>query len=190
MLFVAAGLRVATFESAAAFLEAAPHSTHACLVLDVRMPRMSGLTLQEKMHKRRLQLPIIFITGHGDVPMAVGALKRGAVDFMEKPVDAQRLLFAVMNALRVPDSPLAATVDGQVEHPVQKRIETLTHRERQVLEMILIGKQSREIAAKLFISVKTIEFHRAKIREKLGVTSLFQLVNLNQQPPLPVANQD
>jgi FixJ family two-component response regulator len=180
LLFRTAGLRVDTFESAAAFLKAyRPESDGGCLVLDIRMPGMSGLDLQDELHKRRARLPIVFLTGHADVPMAVRALKKGAADFIEKPVEQQRLVLAVMHALRHvastqhPSSPRAATAGS-----AGLRLERLTAREREVLNAVLAGKQSRQISDELCISIKTVEFHRARIREKLGVASLAELFGL------------
>lgn len=135
-----------------------------------------AVTLQGELYKRRISIPIVFLTGHADVPIAVRALKKGAFDFIEKPLDSQRLVFAVLNALRSKTGqrgPLAP-------QPAQtaNRLALLSDREREVLDLILRGKQTRVIAADLFISVKTVEFHRARIREKLGVGSLAELFKL------------
>jgi FixJ family two-component response regulator len=179
LLLRTVGLQVETFESAASFLRNYRPGSSGCLVLDIRMPGMSGLDLQDELHKRRAQLPIVFLTAHGDVPMAVRALKKGAADFIEKPVDEQRLVLAVLDALRR---------DAQRQtHPARQaeiagnasgRLEALSAREREVLNGVLAGKQTRQISDELCISMRTVEFHRARIREKLGVASLAELFRL------------
>lgn len=176
MLLSTAGLHVEEFVSAASFLKNYRPGHANCLVLDIRMPGMSGLTLQDELYKRRISIPIVFLTGHADVPIAVRALKKGAFDFIEKPLDSQRLVFAVLNALRSETGqrgPLAPQPTQAAD-----RLALLSDREREVLDLILQGKQTRVIAADLFISVKTVEFHRARIREKLGVGSLAELFKL------------
>jgi FixJ family two-component response regulator len=176
MLLQVAGLTVETFNSANTFLKDYRPNCINCLILDIRMPGMSGLELQEEFHKRRIRVPIIFLTGHADVPMAVQALKKGAFDFIEKPLDSQRLTLTVMNALR-----LNADQQNQIDERVKtsesaaERLALLSEREREVLNLILQGKQTRIIATELHISVKTVEFHRSRIREKLGITSLAEL---------------
>jgi two-component system, LuxR family, response regulator FixJ len=179
MLLRAAGQHVETFNSALAFLnDYRPHRS-GCLVLDIRMPGMSGLELQDELHKRRMTIPIVFLTGHGDVPMAVRALKKGAVDFIEKPLEEERLVLAVLNALRVDaEERKQAHRNEDVPEEVAARLATLSEREREVLQLILDGQPTREISKALYISVKTVEFHRARIREKLGVTTQAQLFSL------------
>ena len=175
MMLRAAGLAVETFASAHAFLERGTACLHGCLVLDVRMPEMSGLELQERLARRRFALPIIFLTGHGDVPMAVRAVKGGAFDFIQKPVDDRRLLATV-------ESALAFCAESSREpsnaRPLPPAAATLSRREREVLDRILAGRQTRAIADELYISVKTVEFHRARIHEKLGVASMAELFSL------------
>jgi FixJ family two-component response regulator len=141
------------------------------------MPGMSGMELQAELHKRRFRLPIVFLTGHGDVPLAVKAMKAGAVDFIQKPLDEHRLVTAVMNALKhdhehckADELPVVAKYDDERQ--------LLTPREREVLGLIAKGKQSKEIAEAMCISIKTVEFHRANIREKLGITSLPEFYRL------------
>lgn len=183
MLMRAAGLSALTFGTAQEFLHdhlASPQP--GCLLLDIRMPGMSGLDLQAELHKRRIRLPIVFLTGHGDVPMAVKALKGGAVDFIQKPLDEHRLVVAVMNALKIGADEraiggISAREDGADEEAGQ-RLKTLSDRERQVLRRVIDGKKSREIAKELSISIKTVEFHRSNIREKLGVANLQELLRL------------
>ena len=179
MLLRSAGMGVETFGSAASFLKVHRPDRAGCLLLDIRMPGMSGLDLQDELHKRRIPIPIVFLTGHGDVSMAVRALKKGAVDFIEKPHERERLVLAVLNALRVDgDRRKQASRHVETSHDLTSRLATLSEREREVLERILEGRSTRQIADELRISVKTVEFHRARIREKLGVTSLAQLFRL------------
>ena len=179
MLLRAAGMDVETYRSAATFLKALRPGLKGCLVLDIRMPGMSGLDLQDELHRRKIAIPIVFLTGHGDVPMAVRALKKGAVDFIEKPHEAERLVLAVLNALRVDDERRRlANRHDELSLDLATRLATLSEREREVLDRILEGKQTRQITDELCISVKTVEFHRARIREKLGVTTQAQLFSL------------
>ncbi len=172
MVLRAAGRPVETFASAEEFIERGGASRTGCLVLDVRMPGMSGLELQEYLAERSLPLPIVFLTGHGDIPMAVRAVRRGAWEFLQKPVDDGQLLAAVDAALSG-DSPPDAPTRG-----LPPAVATLSRREREVLDLILAGKQTRVIAEALFISVKTVEFHRSRIHAKLGVASMAELFNL------------
>jgi FixJ family two-component response regulator len=170
MLFRAAGLHAATFESAAAFLERAKPGAHCCLVLDIRMPGLSGPGLQDELLRRGVRIPIVFITGHGDIRMAVAAMRKGAYDFVEKPFDDHQLLGQVMSALQG-DNDEPAAPDAQGSPPLDR----LSKREREVLDRVLEGKSSRQVAEELFVSVKTVEFHRARIMGKLGVRSVAQL---------------
>jgi FixJ family two-component response regulator len=173
MLFRTAGLTVETFPSAAAFLKASENlAALACLVLDIRMPGVTGLELQQALKDRGVSIPIIFITGHGDIPMAVDAVKKGAYDFIEKPFDDYQLLCQVLDALesgadRVREE--ARTLVGA------GRLAALSGREREVLDLVLAGKPSRQVAVELHISVKTVEFHRARIMRKLNVRSAAEL---------------
>jgi FixJ family two-component response regulator len=175
MMLRAAGLAVESFESAYTFLERETACRLGCLVLDVRMPEMSGLELQERLVQQRCTLPIIFLTGHGDVPMAVRAVKRGAFDFIQKPVDDRRLLATVESALGFCVERSGELSNGR---PLPPAVATLSRREREVLDLILAGRQTRAIADELYISVKTVEFHRARIHEKLGVASMAELFSL------------
>ena len=183
MLLRASGMRVETFNSAQAFLKLYRPQRAGCLLLDIRMPGMSGLDLQDELHKRRYTIPIVFLTGHGDVPLAVRALKRGAADFIEKPHEEERLVLAVANALHVDAAQrreahrLAPGNDGTAGD-LNTRLATLSDREREVMDRMLTGKPTRQIAEELCISVKTIEFHRARIREKLGAVSQAHLLSL------------
>ena len=169
MLFRTAGLAVETYESALAFLRRTKPGSRCCLVLDIRMPGLTGTVLQDELIERGWRVPIVFITGHGDIPMAVAAMRKGAYDFIEKPFDDGRLLGQVMGAIEHADKGLAA--GGRA----RERLGRLSEREHQVLECVLEGRASREIATQLAISVKTVEFHRARIMQKLGVRSVAEL---------------
>ncbi|MBS1161888.1 MAG: regulatory protein, LuxR:Response regulator receiver [Proteobacteria bacterium] len=167
------GYTVACFGSGESFLYARRDEMRGCLVLDVRMPEMSGLELHEKLDALGSQLPIIFVTGHGDVPMAVGALQRGACDFIEKPFHNEDLLSRIRRALELDDE-LAARRrrDGAIAH----RLEQLTQRENEVMQLVVAGKLNKQIADQLNISMKTVEAHRARVMEKMGVRTLAELV--------------
>lgn len=167
------GYRVACFDSAESFLKARRDEMRGCLVLDVRMPEMSGLELHERLDALGSQLPIIFVTGHGDVPMAVSALQRGACDFIEKPFHNEDLLVRIRRALEL-DEQLAVRRqrDGAITH----RLEQLTQREREVMTLVVAGKLNKQIADELNISMKTVEAHRARVMEKMGVRTLAELV--------------
>jgi two-component system, LuxR family, response regulator FixJ len=179
MLLRASGMRVETFRSAPEFLNAYHPTRAGCLVLDIRMPGMTGLDLQDELHKRRIPIPIVFLTGHGDVPMAVRALKKGAVDFIEKPHEEGRLVLAVLHALRVDEERRKQSGrHDETSAELASRLATLSEREREVLDHILGGKTTRLISEELHIGVKTVEFHRARIREKLGVATQAQLFSL------------
>ena len=167
LLFRTADLEVEAFESADAFLEQADLTQRCCVLLDIRMPGMTGAALHEELLRRNVRVPVIFITGHGDIPMAVDAMRKGAFDFIEKPFDDERLLSQVLAAL---------------ERREPEKIEStpslddlLSLRQREVLQRVLDGKPSRQIAQELDISVKTVEFHRARIMQKLGVKTAAEL---------------
>lgn len=178
-LLRAAGMRVEVFTSGAAFIKEYRGSEAGCLILDIRMPGLSGLEVQDELYKRRFRLPIIFLTGHADVAMAVRAMKRGAFDFIEKPLDSRRLVVAALNALRFDSEQRRSTLaTASAPEALSVRLASLSEREREVLEMVLEGIQTRVIANNLNIAIKTVEFHRSRIREKLGVTSLAALFNL------------
>lgn len=173
MLFRTAGLAVETFESGLAFLRRAKPAKRSCMVLDIRMPGLTGTALQEELIERGLRLPVIFITGHGDVPLAVAAMKKGAYDFVEKPFDDAHLLCQVLDAIEDSDDPVRAAPQA-----ARERLALLSEREREVLDRVLEGKPSRQVAVELFISVKTVEFHRARIMQKVGVRSAAELFRL------------
>ena len=145
----------------------------ACLVLDVRMPGISGLELQDRLRQFHLTAPIIFVSGHGDVPMAVRAMRHGALDFLQKPFNEQILLDRVQQAIAL-NADLQRERERQVS--VRSRLSTLTPREHDVLELMIVGRQNKLIADELGISMKTVEQHRARIMEKMQTGSLAELV--------------
>jgi len=167
------GYRVSCFDSGESFLAAWQETMRGCIVLDVRMPEMSGLELHEKLDAHGSRLPIIFVTGHGDVPMAVGALQRGACDFIEKPFHNEDLLSRIERALEL-DSQIAAR--RKRDNAIAHRLEQLTQREREVMQLVVAGKLNKQIADTLDISMKTVEAHRARVMEKMGVRTLAELV--------------
>ena len=164
LLFRTADLEVETFPSAAAFLAQADLERRCCLLLDIRMPGMTGSDLHDELRGRGVRAPVIFITGHGDIPMAVEAMRKGAYDFIEKPFDDEQLLGQVLNAL-----------DEFAEAPEPVSLPALSARQRAVLERVLAGKPNRQIAGELAISLKTVEFHRARIMQKFGVRTAAEL---------------
>jgi two-component system response regulator TtrR len=167
------GYTVSCFDSGDAFLKAHPEKMRGCLVLDVRMPEMSGLELQEKLDTLGAQLPIIFVTGHGDVPMAVGALQRGACDFIEKPFRNEDLLSRIQRALEKDNQQAERR---QRDSAIAQRLDLLTQRETEVMQRVVGGKLNKQIADELEISMKTVEAHRARVMEKMGVRTLADLV--------------
>jgi RNA polymerase sigma factor (sigma-70 family) len=172
------GLNVESFASADEFLRREPPEGPACVVLDVRMPGLSGLDLQEKLAAADLAIPIIFMTGHGTVPMSVRAMKAGAVDFLQKPFDDQDLLDAVHQALERDRQ--ARLADEQLQN-VRQRMETLTPREREVFALVVSGMLNKQIAAELGTSEKTIKVHRARVMQKMHADSLADLVRLAEK---------
>jgi FixJ family two-component response regulator len=171
------GLEVVTFESAREFLdlEHGPPDGPACLVLDVRLPGLSGLDLQTKLLEAGFNVPIIFMTGHGTIPMSVRAMKAGAVDFLQKPFDEQELLDAINQALEH-DLESRKTESGRLQ--LRRRMETLTPRELEVFELVVRGLLNKQIAAELGASEKTIKVHRARVMQKMEADSLADLVRI------------
>ncbi len=171
------GLRARTFSSVQEFLDLYDRRETACLVLDVRMPGLSGLDLQERLAALEAPLPIIFITGHGDIAMGVRAIKRGAVDFIEKPFQDQVLLDAIQAALAQAAElrSMAAARDD-----ARARLALLTPREREVLSLVVAGMLNKQIAARLGTAEQTIKMHRSRLMKKMGVDSLPALVRLTQ----------
>ena len=172
------GIAVKTFATAAAFIESYRSGDAGCLVLDLKLPGMSGLELQQYLTRNDIEIPIVFVTGYGDVPAAVSALKGGAVDFIQKPFSHREVLSIIEKAFQ-------RDAEIREKHArlsiVASRLATLTEREREVLQRVIEGKPNKIIAGELDISMKTVEFHRAKVMEKMGVTSVAELVQIAMQ---------
>ncbi len=173
LLIRSVGLAVETYAGGQAFLDRLDASRGGCVVLDVRMPGMSGLELQRRLKEDGVELPVIIITGHGDVPIAVRTMKEGAVEFLEKPFSKQLLLEHIRAALERDRQRRAATAQRGA---VQERLARLSERERQVMELVVAGRASKQIALALGISKKTVDVHRARVMKKLEADSLPELV--------------
>ena len=158
------------------FLDKVGNGRSGCLVLDIRMPGLGGLELQEELIRRGHALPIIFITGHGDVPMAVEAMQKGALDFIQKPFRDQDLLDRIREALKADEQ---RRQEKQVHEEVGNRIEKLTNREREVFDLVVTGKPNKVIAYELGVSQRTVEIHRARVMEKMQARSLADLVKMH-----------
>ena len=169
------GLTCTAFASAEEFLAAWSPQLAGCLLLDIRMREMSGLQLFDRLLELGNRLPVIFLTGHGDVPMAVSALKKGAFDFVEKPCDDKELVGRVLEALQLDASNRESAASSE---SINSRLEKLTTRERQIMELILAGKFNKVIADELQISMRTVEVHRANLFEKMGVRTAVELSQL------------
>ncbi|MDX9988828.1 MULTISPECIES: response regulator [Thiothrix] len=174
-------LRVATFDSAEAFLKFYTMHMVGCLILDVRMPGMSGLQLQQHLTKQQYALPIIFITGHGDIPMAVRAMQAGAKYFLEKPFEDQLLLDYVNEALALDKENQQARLRLTT---IRARIANLTDRETEVMDLVIRNHSNKEIAEKLGVSIKTVEFHRSHMMDKMHASSLIDLLNMVREATL------
>jgi FixJ family two-component response regulator len=170
------GYKTAVFSRPSEFLSQFKPEAHSCLVLDIRMPEMSGLEVQQQLNRRGSMLPVIFITGHGDVPMAVQAMKEGAFEFIQKPFRDQDLLDRINHALKQ-DADNRTNAARRTE--VQHRLESLTPREQQVMNFIVDGSANKVIAIDLGLSERTVEIHRAKVMEKMGARSVAHLVKLH-----------
>ena len=175
LLLKSVGLESRTLPSAREFLDTYRPSQPGCLVLDVRMPGMSGLELQEQLNLRGATIPVIFITGHGDIPMAVEAMQQGAFDFLQKPFRDQDLIDRIQRALTKD----VQTRTALKEHErIRQRLTSLTPREREVLALMTQGKPNKVMAHELGVSQRTVEIHRARVMEKSGASSLAQLVRM------------
>jgi two-component system response regulator FixJ len=173
MLLDASGYRAKAYESAVTFLASDAPQSVGCLIVDVRMPDMDGLQLQQELLARHSLLPVIIMTGHGDIPIAVQAMKAGAVDFLEKPFDDDVLLDSVRRAL---DRATSVIDHANAAKEAAARLTQLTDRERQVLDLIVAGKANKVIAYELSISPRTVEIHRSRVMEKMGAGNLADLV--------------
>jgi len=182
LLIKSVGLIPTALGSAREFLEKYDPSQPGCLVLDVRMPEMSGLELQEQLNRQGAVIPVIFITGHGDVPMAVEAMQAGAFDFLQKPFRDQDLIDRIQKALEKDRANRAVLNERSL---IRERLELLTPREREVLEMVSSGKPNKIMAADLGVSQRTVEIHRARVMEKMGASSVAQLVRMVMDLEIP-----
>ena len=170
-----AGIPVRTYESGLAFLKVVGDLRSGCILTDVRMPDLDGLALQQKLLQMGIRLPTIVMTGHGDVPIAVQALKAGAADFIEKPFEDEVLVAAVRSAL---DASLRSQEREKEAEEIAARLATLTPRERQVLDRLVAGQPNKTIAFDLGASPRTVEVHRARVMEKMGAGSFSELVRM------------
>ena len=177
-LLRSAGYTAETFASAEAFLGREHFNGIGCLLLDVQMPGLTGMDLQEELNRADYHMPIIFITGHGDIPMSVEAMKKGAVDFLTKPFDDKELLQAIEKAIEK-DTHARAQYDEALE--IHRHIELLTTREKEILRYVITGMLNKQIALKLDIAEKTVKVHRGRIMEKLCVDSVAELVRLAEK---------
>ena len=169
------GWRVETFESAEAFLARPGGIVQGCLVLDVTMPGLDGLELQRRLVEKGRSLPIVFVSGHGDIPMTVRAMKAGATDFLTKPVPSQVLIAAVRRAI---DEDAVKRQTQAVTDALRERLDALTPRERQILEALAAGKLNKQIAADLGVVEQTVKFHRARIMERMQAKTTAELMHI------------
>jgi FixJ family two-component response regulator len=174
-LLKSVGLNSQLHASAREFLSNYSPAQAGCLLLDIRMPGMSGLELQHELNLRGATIPVIFMTGHGDVPMAVEAMQHGAFDFLQKPFRDQDLLDRIQKAI-ARDAKLRESLGEHTK--IRGRLETLTEREREVMDLMILGKQNKVIAQDLGVSPRTIEIHRARVMEKMNVQSVAELVRM------------
>ncbi len=175
------GIAVKTFDGGEAFLADYQHECCGCAVIDVRMPGMNGLQLQKEMVARKILLPIIFLTGHGDIPMSVGAIKAGAVDFLTKPVTREKLLASIRPAIRESEKLLAQAASTD---EAKSLLASLTEREREVMALAIAGFPNKEIARRLGISHRTVEIHKSKIMHKTGAINLLDLASIAHESGL------
>jgi FixJ family two-component response regulator len=183
-LLRAAGFEVHCFASAAEYLEKDDRTQAGCLMLDVAMPGISGLDLQEALKTTGSERSIVFITGQGDIPKSVQAMKAGAIDFLTKPLDDEKLLAAVRLAIEKDDLARRARAERQ---SIEQRLASLTQREREVLEHVISGEINKQIAAKLGTVEKTIKVHRGRVMAKMGVDSVAELVRVAEQAGVRLA---
>ncbi|MFW2371511.1 MAG: response regulator transcription factor [Gammaproteobacteria bacterium] len=178
MLIESAGYQVETYPSGEAFLDTYTQDRNGCLILDIRMPGMNGIQLQQELSERQFNLPIIFITGHGDIPMAVDAIKRGAADFLAKPFQDEVLLQRIDEVLKEYSEKLQKTEEQKI---ISQCLTELTERETEVMLLMTEGKANKVIASDLDISQRTVEIHRGRVMKKMQARSLAQLVRMLMQ---------
>ncbi|MBO0754811.1 MAG: response regulator transcription factor [Bradyrhizobiaceae bacterium] len=176
-LFQSVDLRVQAFGSATEFLQGNLPDVASCLVLDIRLPGLSGLDFQKELAQANIRIPIIFVTGHGDIPMTVRAMKAGAVDFLSKPFRDQDMLDAVATAI---ERDRKTRKETKVVADIQNRFETLTPREREVMSLVAAGLMNKQIAAEIGIAEITVKIHRGRIMKKMGARSLAELVRKSE----------
>jgi FixJ family two-component response regulator len=177
-LLRSAGYKSETFESASDFLARPPHSGPSCVIVDVQMPGLNGIELQEDLIKRRREEPLVFITGHGDIPMCAQAMKAGAVDFLRKPFRNDELLQCVQNALIRSAEQRRRTAE---RNEARRLLDLLTPREFEVMQLVITGMLNKQIAGELGTAEKTVKVHRGRVMQKLGVNSVAELVTLVQK---------
>jgi FixJ family two-component response regulator len=175
LLLRSAGLRARPFTDPAAFLKAVRPETPGCVLLDVRMPRLSGLEVQQRLLRRGARQPVVFVSGHGDIPMALRAVRAGALDFVEKPFRAETLIDLVRRGIEID---ARRRKEGPARDEASALVAALTRREREVAEAVADGRSSREIAESLSLSVRTVEMHRARAMKALGVKGTAEMISL------------
>ena len=173
-LLGSAGVKVAAFDSPRRFLDSFDPAVAGCLVLDIAMPEFSGLELQQALLAKGCDLPIIFLTGHGDIPTSVRAMKHGAADFLQKPVDDEELLAAIRGAF---SKNAVLRSAREARSTVERRLATLTTREREVLDRVAAGRRNKQIAAELGVVEKTVKVHRAHVMQKMGARTFAELLS-------------
>jgi FixJ family two-component response regulator len=172
------GFKVESFASGGELLARDPYDGVGCIVLDVRMPELDGMGLQTQLADKRVDLPIVFLTGHGDIPMSVRAIKKGAFDFLTKPVDEDVLLTSVRQALLQHRVARAERLEAEA---LRARADALTPREQEVLRAVIAGALNKQIAARLGIAEKTVKIHRGRVMQKLGASTVAELIQVSQR---------
>ncbi|MHC4742460.1 MAG: response regulator transcription factor [Planctomycetota bacterium] len=175
LLAESVGLKATCFAKPLEFLDQYDPALPGCLVLDIRMPEMSGLELKAKLAERKIEIPVIFLTGHGDVDMGVGAMKTGAVDFIQKPPNDEALLDSIQKAIQQDAERRRRSAERE---GASQRLASLTRRERQIMELLVQGQADKQIAHELGISIRAVGLHRRKILDKVGVASVVELTRL------------